>query len=148
MPDNTMLEASWAATIRQLHGLAASLADSKQRYEATKDARFLTSVANVLPLYRSTLAKAQDIARQLSNAETPSSLLLTLDTTSDWLLARTREVGEGVTGTIAGIGSGAQNIGDNAASLVKWLTVGVVVVAVAYAFGQAGPIVKALKAVK
>lgn len=136
---------AWQETIRQLHGLAASLADSKQRYEATKDERFLKSVANVLPLYRATLAKAQDIARQLHGAETPSTLLLTLDTTSDWLLARTREVGEGVTGVVSGIGSGAKDLGGNAASLVRWLTIGVIVVAGAYALGQAGPLLRVVK---
>lgn len=102
----------------------------------------------MLPFYRDTLAKAQGIARQLHNVETPPSLLLTLDSTSDWLIARTREVGEGVTGVVAGVGSGVQDLGANASSLVKWLTFGVVVVAAAYAFGQAGPIIRTLKAVK
>jgi hypothetical protein len=136
MADTTRLEVAWQETIRQLHGLAASLADSKKRYDETGDARFLQSVVNVYPLFRSTMQRAQDLARQLNGAEMPPALLRTLDSTSDWLLARAKQVAEGTTGIIQGVGDAAQDLGKNAASVTKWLVAGVAIVALAYATGQ------------
>lgn len=144
MPDNT-LEAKWQEAIKQLHGLAASLADSKQRYDATGDKRYLTAVANVLPIFRQWMQTANDIARQLGGKEMPSSLMLSLSSTSDWLIARGKDVGEGVTGVVAGVGDAAQSIGKDAASVTRWLIAGAIVVAGAYALGQLGPLVKVAK---
>ncbi len=145
MADVTRLEVAWGETIRQLHGLAASLADSKQRYERSGDARYLQSVANVYPLFASTMRKAQDIASQLSGTEMPSTLLLTLSDTGAWLAARSKEVVEGTTGIIAGAGDAARNLGSNAASVTKWLIAGVALVALAYASGQLNQIRQSLK---
>jgi hypothetical protein len=136
MPTATeqQLEQRFSQTIQLLHGLAASIADSKQRYAETGDERYVTAVANVYPFYQEQMAIAQDIARQLANEEMPSSLLLTLSSTSDWLVARGRQVGEGITDTIA-----------QAPTLLKYVAIAAVVISLAYITGQLAPLARTVK---
>lgn len=99
------LEADFTATVKQLHGAAASIADSKARYEATRDPRYLASVQAVYPVFRSLMAKAQAISEKITAAEMPSSFMQVLDDTGDWLLAQGKNVVEGTTGFVKTLGN-------------------------------------------
>lgn len=135
MPESTAyLEERWSAELRIVHGLAASLGDSRQRYEASHDARYLRSIENVLPLFRQHLAKMQEIAAKLSGKEMPGELLLSLSETSDWLVRQGSNVVEGVTGTARDL-----------PTLLKYISIAAVVVGLAYISGQAGPLIRAVK---
>lgn len=138
----TGLEDRLSEAAHQLHGAAASIADSKARYEATHDARFLESIKAVLPLYGYWLRQYQDTAKQLGGRETPAQFLATLDTTSDWLIRQTQNVVEGVTGVIAA----APKVATQLPTLLMVALIVGGIVAVAYVAGQVGPLVKAAKA--
>lgn len=78
-------DADFAAAIQELHGYAASIADSKQRFQATGDTRYIQSVQSMVPYYQRALQKAKDINAALSGQELPSSLDSFLATSLSWI---------------------------------------------------------------
>lgn len=94
------LDVQLSAAYRQLHGLAASIAQLRQGYERSKDARYLSSIHTMLTYYKAALERYSGIAAQLNREERPVDIMLVLDATSDWLIQQGKTVTEGVTGTI------------------------------------------------
>lgn len=84
--DTPAIRAEITATLKKLHGTAASLADSKARYQQTGDQRYLQSVASVLPLYKKMLERLADLYHMQGDGEVPSSFMLVLSDLSDWLV--------------------------------------------------------------
>lgn len=117
------LDAKLSEAFKRLHEAAASIADSKERYKATGDARFLASIDAVKPLYDYWLKQYNAIAKQLGQQEMPSDFLLSLDRVGD-----DAQKGLGAT-----------------ADLLKLALVVAAIGAVAYAIGQTGPLVRAVK---
>lgn len=102
------LEDEWSAKVKQLHGLAASLAQARQGFEATGDVRYKQSVANILPYYKKTLDRLKQIAAMLGGREMPSQFMLTLSDFSDWAISQGKQVVEGAVQTVTVIPKLAQ----------------------------------------
>lgn len=133
------LETQLSNAAKQLHGAAASIADSKERYAATHDTRYLESVKAVLPLYQYWLTQYQSLAAQLGGREIPSNFLATLSETSDWLLKQGQNLAEGITGTVAALPKIASKLPD---LLMVALVVGGIAAA-AYVLNLGKPLVRA-----
>lgn len=73
---------------RQLHGLAASMAQMKKGYEATGDPRYVQGARNILPLYETTLKNWADVSRQLGSKETPTQFMKVLSDFSEWATSK------------------------------------------------------------
>jgi len=78
------LSSSIAETLRQLHGVAASMGDSRERYRATGDERYKQSVANVLPYYRMLMGRLRSLYAMQGQGEMPGHVMQTLDEFSTW----------------------------------------------------------------
>lgn len=80
----TQLNGRWSNLVKQLHGLAASMAQAKQGYQMNGDPRYVAQVKQILPYYESTLRQLADVAKQLHDKEVPSEFMVTLSTFSEW----------------------------------------------------------------
>lgn len=122
--EQQQLEARLSEAFTQLHGYAASIGDSRERYKTTGDPRYINAINNVIPLYNEALKRYNDIARQLGQSESPADFLVTLSEASDWLNNAAVTAGGIV---VAGA--------DKANTTIKYLAVAAVVLGVAYIFG-------------
>lgn len=84
--DSSVLRAEITSTLRKLHGTAASIGDSKQRFAETGDQRFVQSVKNVLPYFKSLMTRLQQLYAMQGEGEMPSQFMLVLSDSSDWLV--------------------------------------------------------------
>jgi hypothetical protein len=98
--------------LTQLHGTAASLGDSRQRYEATHDPRYLQSVKAMLPYFQSLMTRLQQLYAMQGSGEMPSQFMLVLSDTGQWLQDRVQETVEGATGTLAALPKVAGALGN------------------------------------
>lgn len=80
----TYTEQDFAKAIQELHGYAASLADSKQRYKDTDDSRYLDSIKAIQPYYDAALQKARTISQALYHQDLPSSFMQGLSDVGDF----------------------------------------------------------------
>lgn len=95
------LEDEWTAKVRQLHGLSASLAQARKGFEATGDVRYKDSVKNVLPYYKATLDRLNQLKAMLGGRDVPSQFALTLSDFSDWAISQGKEVVESTVKTVS-----------------------------------------------
>ena len=98
--------------LHALHGAAASLGDSKQRYDATHDPRYLQSVKSVYPLFQRQVARLRQLYAMQGRDEVPPQFMLAIADTGQWLQDRVRETVEGATGTIAALPKVAGALGN------------------------------------
>jgi hypothetical protein len=113
MPNYT--DQQFAAELSLVHGLAASLGDARQRYEATGDPRYLESIRMVFPMFQGHLRRLQEIAADLNGRDVPPQFLVTLDKISDVLLRS----GDTVVATIG-------KVAGESASIVKFAALAVI----------------------
>lgn len=95
----TYTDADFTKAIQSLHGIAASIADSKQRYQQTGDVRYLQSVQTMIPYMQQGIQKANEINRALSGQDMPSDFDVFLADSLSWL-----------TDAIAAAGTVAKNV--------------------------------------
>jgi hypothetical protein len=96
-------DVDFANAKNQLHAILVSINDSRQRYEATHDARYLESIRTMQPYATAAFSKMSTIAAALNDDETPSQFAMVFADLSDWLSKQVDNVVGGVTGTVAAL---------------------------------------------
>lgn len=85
-------DADFAAALKQLHSISVAIHQLQEEYDSTGDKRFLDSIETLIGHYKTWMQKAKTIAECLHDKEMPSSFMLALDSFSDWMLDRGRDI--------------------------------------------------------
>lgn len=127
----------------QLHGCAASVADSKARYRVSGDARYLQAIENVKPLYAKWLAEYNSIGAQLGVKEMPGDWAMFLVNVSDSVTEPVNQI----VGAVGDVAEGAGSLAKHADALVAGLLIvaGLGLIAYVWRSPETAAVLKAIK---